>query len=329
MRHRSLPPSLAQVPAAERHAALLSLGVSVVLVTVKFVAYFLTGSSAIFSDALETIVNVVASLLALYALAVAHQPADLDHPYGHGKIEFLSAGAEGSMIVLAGVVILVHAGHALLHPSLTVEQLGTGLVLIGLALPVNALTGLHLLRTGRLQGSATLSADGRHLLTDAAVSATVVLSVLAVRLTRQGWLDPLAALLVGVYVIWTGKRVVRRSTAGLMDEQDERDQTLLRGILNEHLGAHGRQPRICSYHKLRHRHNGRYHWVDFHLLLPARLDLAAGHSIASALEHEIETALGEADATAHLEPCSGSGCVTCSQQNIEIPQPPPSAPAAG
>ncbi len=290
---------------------------------VKFAAYFVTGSAAFFSDALETIVNVVAAVLALYALAVAHLPADADHPYGHGKIEFLSAGAEGSMVLLAGCIILVQAGHAQLHPSLVVERLGVGLALMASTLAVNGGVGMYLLRTGRRRDSATLSADGVHLLSDAIVSGVALAAVLAVRLTRQAWLDPVAALGIGLYVIWTGCRVVRRSAAGLMDEQDEADRRLLERILDGHLGPAGRQPRICSYHKLRHRHSGRYHWVDFHLVLPTRFGLEQGHSVASAIEHEIEQALGEGDATAHVEPCTGLRCSHCENEHIEVPPPPP------
>ena len=317
-------PGLSRIPGVERRAALLSLGVSAVLLAVKFVAYFLTGSSAIFADALESVVNVLAALLSLYALAVAHLPADSDHPYGHGKIEFLSAGAEGSMIVLAGVVILVHGGHALLHPDLVRSRLDLGLVLLALALGVNALVGIYLLETGRRRTSAALAADGQHLLADAVVSGAVVAAVFVVRLTHQAWVDPAAALAVGLFVVWTGERVVRKSAAGLMDEQDEEDRRLLEGILEGHLGPTGKQPRICSYHKLRHRHSGRYHWVDFHLLLPARFELEMAHRIGSAIEHEIEQALGQGDATAHLEPCVSPHCANCSDPQIEVP---PTQPA--
>jgi cation diffusion facilitator family transporter len=320
--------SQGEVPAVERRAAVLSLAAGVVLMAVKFVAWFLTGSAAIFSDALETIVNVIAALFALYALRVAHRPADAEHPYGHGKIEFLSAGAEGSMILVAGVVIVVQAAHALLHPGLNLERLGIGLVLMVGALTANGAVGLYLLRTGRRGDSATLWADGQHLLADAAVSAVAIAAIVAVRFTHRPWIDPAAALAVGCYVVATGARVARRSAAGLMDEQDEQDRRLLAGILDGHLGPQGRQPRICGYHKLRHRHSGRYHWIDFHLVLPARFDVEQAHSVASAIEHEIEEALGEGDATAHVEPCSTPGCESCERQLIEVPPPPPPQPAS-
>jgi cation diffusion facilitator family transporter len=284
------------VPAAERRAALLAVGLGIFETTVKFVAYFLTGSSAIFSDALEPIVNVVGALLALYALGVAHRTADADHPYGHGKIEFLSASAEGSMIVVAGVVIFVQAGRSILHPGLNIERLGVGLVLMVGALVLNGAAGLYLLGTSRRGNSATLWAHGQHLLADATVSAAAIAAVLFVRLTHQAWVDPVVALAVGCYFVATGARVVRRSAAGLMDEQDEEDRRLLERILDGHLGPDGQQPRIGGYHKLRHRHSGRYHWIDFHLLLPAHFDIAQAHRVASALEHEIEVALGEGDA---------------------------------
>src|SRR5205085_3393668 len=141
--------------------AVLSLVVGIALLTIKFIAYVLTGSAAIFSDALESIVNVAASSVALYALVVAHSPADKEHPYGHGKIEFLSAHFEGGMIGLAAIAIAIKAIEMFFHPQL-VEQLGLGIVLIAAAMLINGVVGLTLIRVGKRQGSITLEADGRH-----------------------------------------------------------------------------------------------------------------------------------------------------------------------
>lgn len=307
----------AHVPRAEAAAALLALGVGVALMGVKFTAYFLTGSAVIFSDALESIVNVAAASFALYALHYAHRPPDPAHPYGHGKIEFLAAGFEGGMILLAAAVAAVKAADALWRGARIQEaRLEVGLLLMALALVVNGVVGLHLLRTGRKQKSLTLIADGKHLLSDAVTSVAALAALVVVSLTGRTWADPLAAFLVAGYIGWMSVGLLRHAFAGLMDKQDAEDERLLRQILDAHTGPGGAEPRICSYHKLRHRHSGRYHWVDFHISLPAGWDIDRGHRVASAIEEEIEAALGEGNATAHVEPCgeAGGACGICATE---------------
>jgi cation diffusion facilitator family transporter len=176
---------------------------------------------------------------------------------------------------------------------------------------VNGALGFYLLGSGRKHRSITLEADGRHLLTDAITSAAVLIGLVIVKLTGWTYADPIAAIVIAIYIMRTAWGLLRRSAAGLMDEQDVEDQKLLRGILDAHIGASGTDPRICSYHKLRHRHSGRYHWVDFHLVVPADWDVRHGHEVASALEYEIEQALGEGNATAHVEPCISPDCQSC------------------
>ena len=298
---------LTRVPKSEAVAASLSLVVGIGLLTIKFIAYFLTGSAAIFSDALESIVNVAASAVAAYALVVAHSPADKEHPYGHGKIEFLSAHFEGGMIVLAAIAIAIKAIESLFHPQ-PVEQLGLGIILIAAAMAINGGVGFTLIRVGKRQGSITLEADGHHLMSDAVTSAAALLALAVVKIFKWPLADPIAALLIAAYIGWMGTLLLRRSSAGLMDRQDVEDEKLLRGILDAHIGPGGKEPKICSYHKLRHRHSGRYHWVDFHIMVPGRLDIDRGHAIASAIEYEIERALGEGNATAHIEPCEDRPC---------------------
>jgi cation diffusion facilitator family transporter len=302
---------LRNVPKPELGAAILALGVGVVLLAIKFVAYALTGSAAIFSDAMEGIVNVLASGFALYSIALAHQPADAAHPYGHGKIEFLSAGFEGGMIVLAAVVIALNAVDQLLFHTLAVRAIGPGATLMAVAMAVNGAVGLYLVRTGRRLGSLALVADGKHLFSDAVTSAAVLVALALVRFTRWAWADPVVAIGIAVYIGGTGLHLLRHAYAGLMDEQDWDDDRQIRAILDAHAGPAGREPRICSYHKLRHRHSGRYHWVDFHIVVPAGLNVSAGHRVASAIEHEIEQQLGEGNATAHVEPCTDAECASC------------------
>lgn len=317
-----MPGSLRNVPRPEALAASLSLAVSLILLGVKFTAYYLTGSAAIFSDALESIVNVMAALVAGYSLYLAHQPPDAQHPYGHGKAEFLSAGFEGGMILFAAAIIAWRAIEEMIQGP-GVHEIDIGLLLIVLAGIVNGAVGLLLRRSGRRRGSPTLVADGEHLLTDAITSAAVMLALLIMWFVPAWtWVDPIAALLVAGYIAVTGVRLVMDSAAGLMDRQDAHDEALLHQILGAHVaagsadGADGgarraTDPCICSYHKLRHRHSGRYHWVDFHIMVPAHWSIARGHEVASAIEYEIERALGEGNATAHVEPCGDSKCSAC------------------
>lgn len=297
-----MPASHSEAYYNERQAILLSAVVGVVLLALKFSAYALTGSSAVFSDALESIVNVLASGLALYAIILAHAPADDEHPYGHGKIEFLSAAFEGGLMLLASVVIFFKAVEQFVHqPKL--NGLGAGLILLLIAMLVNGLVGGYLVRAGKKSGSIALEADGWHLLSDAITSGAVLIALGVVKVTGWYYLDPIVAILVAVYIVIVALSLLRRSVAGLMDQQDMNDTRAITAILDSHTGPEGKSPCICSYHKLRHRHSGRYHWVDFHILVPPGLNVDEGHRIASSIEYEIEQMLGVGNATAHVEPC--------------------------
>jgi cation diffusion facilitator family transporter len=301
---------LRNVPTVEARAVGISLGVGIALLVLKFIAYFLTGSAAIFSDAVESIVNVLASGVAAYSLGLAHTPADAEHPYGHGKVEFMSAGFEGGMILLAAVVMSAKAIDAMLHPART-EGLGIGICLMGVAMLINGGVGRYLIHLGRRRHALTLEADGHHLMSDAVTSLVATGALIAVTLTKWHWIDPIAALGIAFYVGWMGIGLLKRSAAGLMDQQDMDDEQVMKTILDSHVGDAGVEPRICGYHKLRHRHSGRYVWIDVHITVPGALSVREGHDIASVIEGEIERRLGESDATAHIEPCPG--CPRCPQ----------------
>ncbi len=293
---------------AELAAATLSLVVGVILLGVKFTTYLITESSAVFSDALESIVNVVAAGFALWAIRLAHQPADREHPYGHGKVEFISAALEGGMILLAGVAVMIHAIDQWIR-SPRVNEVGIGIALVALTMFINGAVGTFLIRRGKRSGSMILEADGKHLLADAITSAAALIALLIIKFTGFVQADPIAAILVGVYLCAMSLRLLRRASGGLMDEQDLADDQMLRALLDSHIGTTGKSPMICGYHKLRHRHTGRYHWIDFHLHVPADYSTRQGHEVASAIEKEIEDAFGgEGDATAHVEPCEDLKC---------------------
>ena len=306
-----MPALNSQVQSAERRAAILAVVTGVTLMAAKFVAYFLTGSVAIFSDAMESIGNVVASGVAFYALRIAHAPPDAQHPYGHGKVEFLSAALEGGMICAAAGAIIIKGVHDLSNPELKSEALGLGLAIIAFSALANGAVGLTLIRQGRRTGSATLAADGLHLMTDSVTSVAALVALGVVRFTGWEKADPITALLMAVYLVSAGGVMLKRSLDMLMDKQDPRDQAMLGALLSAHVGPAGTSPQICSFHKLRHRHTGRYHWVDLHVMVPPTTDVKSAHDAVSAIEGEIERALGEGDATAHIEPCDNAGCSNC------------------
>lgn len=300
----------------EQRAAIIAVAVSLALMLTKFAAYFLTRSAVIFSDATESIANVLAAAVALAALRMAHTPADTEHPYGHGKIEFVSAAFEGGLICAAAILIAAKGVDQLLTSRLDVSNLGPGLLLIGATVAVNGPLGWYLLALSRRTGSMTLEADGKHLLTDALTSAGTIASLLAVRATGALWLDPVIAIAFGAYVGWHGVVLVRKALAGLTDEQDPKDQQAILAILDAHVGPNGKEPRTCSYHKVRHRHSGRYHWVDLHLRFPATTDVRSAHDAATRIEEEIESLLGEGNATAHVEPCGEEACGLCAERRF-------------
>jgi cation diffusion facilitator family transporter len=303
--------AFSRIPRPEARAILLSVVLGSALLAIKLTSYFITGSAAIFSDAMESIVNVLASGIALYALSIAHRPPDDDHPYGHGKIEFISAGLEGGMILLAAVVIAVRSMDEILFHDTHIQHVGFGMALVTTAAAINGGAGLYLIRVGRKSNSMALEADGHHLLSDALTSVAALGALLLVWITGHAWIDPAVALGMAGYIAWMGLRLLRRSAAGLMDEQDHTDTRRLRDLLDRHIGPGGAEPRICSYHKLRHRHSGRYHWVDFHLVIHSSADIRHAHHIASTIEYEIEQMLGVGNATAHVEPCADADCRRC------------------
>ena len=294
----------------ERKATRIAVVVAVALLLIKLAAYRATGSTAVFSDAMESLVNVVASLLAVWSVWMAHRPADRTHPYGHGKAEFVSAAIEGGLVVAAAGAVAVKCVNDFGAPEQPLQNVDWGLLLLASTVLVNGVVGGWLLHLGKSGGSAALEADGIHLLSDAWTSGGAIISLILVRSTGMQWIDPVIALLMAVWLVWCGWRVVRRSLGNLMDEQDLGDLDRVQQLLDQHCRDGGTVPRVCSFHKVRSRHSGREHWVDFHVQLPASTDLHTAHELATRLEDEIERTLG-GTATAHAEPCKDPACPNC------------------
>ncbi len=276
--------------------AWLSVAAALVTIGLKTLAYGLTDSVGLLSDAAESLINLAAALLALIALTVAARPADEDHRYGHEKAEYFSSGAEGGLILLAALTIGISAIRRLLDP-VPLENTTIGLAAAGLASLVNLWVARVLLQVGKAHDSISLQADAQHLMTDVWTSVGVILVVGAVALTGWLWLDPLIALAVGVNIFLSGFRLVRSAVLGLMDTAlPPAEQGLLEDILEKY--AHRR----IRFHALRTRQAGARRFISFHVLVPGKWTVQRGHQLLEQIEAEIRQALPNATVFTHLEP---------------------------
>ncbi len=286
-----------ELPAGARRVALVAVIGGAGILALKFALFAMTGSAALLADALESIVNLVAALMALISTWYAARPADREHPYGHGNVEFFAVGVEGLLIVLAGATSIFEAARRF---SVGAEPRNVTIGFIGAAVIAVLMTvlGAYVWRGGRRYDSPTLVADGKHLLTDVASTVAVVAGLVLVRFTGQVWLDAVVAAAIGIVIFLTGGRLLLASWRGLMDQIDPADDADIRAILD----AHVESGHIRGYHKVRHRHAGSFHWVDLHVQLEGDMTVRQAHEAASAIEHEIERHLGRANATVHVEP---------------------------
>ncbi len=273
-----------------------SLLVGLVVLGLKVLAYRLTGSVSLYSDALESVVNVVAAGVALVAVRVAARPPDEDHPYGHTKAEYLSAVVEGALIVFAAVEIVRAAWGRFLDP-VALDGLGVGLAVSVGATALNGAWAAVLVRTGRRHRSAALVADGKHLGADVVTSVGVLAGIALASATGWWILDPLLAVAVAVNVVVVGVRLVRESVGGLMDESAPPDEM---GTLQEALLAH--MGEALEVHALRARHAGRHTFVEFHLVVPGETTVAESHALCDRLETAVHEAVPGSSVTIHVEP---------------------------
>lgn len=307
----------AKTAVPEVRAARLSLAVAVVLLAVKMWAYVLTDSAAILSDALESIINVVAAAFAVLSVSVAAKPADTRHPYGHGNIEYYAAWFEGMLILFAAAAIFWECFDKIANPQ-PLPRLGAGIGLLTAASGVNLWLGLRLLRQGKRSGSLTLEADGRHVLTDVYTSVGVLLGLGLVWATGWLWLDGLVACLVGANIAWTGIALVRQSVAGFMNESDPALLTGICELLRQH-----RHPSWIDIHRLRAIKSGRAVHVDLHLILPRDMTLAEAHEQVDAMEKLLLAHLGpDADVMIHADPCDPPCCPVCDAAPCDLRQHP-------
>ncbi|GAB2771519.1 cation diffusion facilitator family transporter [Rhabdobacter roseus] len=285
---------------------LLSFVASFVLTGLKFFAYFLTDSNAILSDAIESIINVIASGFAFYSIRLSALPKDKNHPYGHGKVEFFSAGFEGALIIIASFFIAFEAIQRLLNPS-PLQNLSSGMLIILVTLVINGVIGMLLVQKGKKYNSLALTADGRHLLSDSLSSVLLLISVLLVIFTGQVWIDSAASLLFGGIIAYSGFKLVRKSVSGLMDETDDE---LMQKVVNTIRS--NKKLYWVDVHNLRVQQYGSDLHIDCHLTLPYYWTLQETHEAI----HEFENVLkasheGETEIFVHADPCVPECCHFC------------------
>ncbi len=310
---KNQPLNLPSAQPAARTYALLSVGAALLTILLKSTAYWLTGSVGLLSDAMESGVNLVAALVAVWALTLAMRPADADHGYGHSKAEYIASGVEGIMILVAAVSIGWAAVDRLFHLR-ALEQVWLGLAISLIAAGINGAVALILLRAGNRLRSITLRADAHHLLTDVWTSGGVVVGVVLVALT--GWLilDPLIALLVAANIVWAAIRILRDTANGVLDRAlPAADQACITSILAPYAAQR------VTFHALRTRMAGQRRFVSLHLLVPGDWTVKHGHDLAEHIEQQIRDTLSKSTVFTHLEPKEDTA--SYEDQDLERPTP--------
>ena len=288
-------------------------GIAVVLFLLKLAAYYLTQSVAVLTDALESTVNVIAGFIALYSLYVAAKPSDDDHPYGHGKAEFLSAAVEGALVVMAGLIIVYEAIVDLIHPH-ALQKLDSGIYIVGFTAIVNFIVGAFIIRKGRQNNSMALQAGGRHLQSDTYSTIGIIVGLVLIRYTGLVWLDGVVSMIFAGIILYTGYHILRRSVAGIMDEADVQ---LLQEMIS-YANAHRRQNWI-DLHNLRVIKYGGLLHVDCHLTVPWYLNVVEAHQEIDTFTALMRSRFGESmEFFVHTDPCLDFSCRICQKESCTV-----------
>lgn len=276
--------------------AIGSIFIGALVFALKYAAYYLTGSIALYSDALESIINVVTAVAAFMAVRVSAAPADANHPYGHHKVEYFSAVLEGVLIIVAALMILREAYFGFFTPKM-LDGPGMGLAINAAASVINGIWSWMLISQGRRLRSPAIIADGRHLLTDVFTSAGVLIGLVFIPVTGWTWLDPVLAAFVAINILWSGWGLIKESIGGLMDEAlPEATLSRVREIIS------GNAEGAIEAHDLRTRHAGKMTFIDFHLVVPGTMSVTDAHDICDRLERALKDEVEDALITIHVEP---------------------------
>lgn len=281
-----------------RRLAAWSIVIAFGVMGLKFVAWWMTGSVALYSDALESIVNVIAASAALWAISVSHKPADQDHQYGHHKAEYFSAVLEGVLIVVAALLIMAEVWRSWQTP-VTLDQPWQGLAVNGVAAAINCFWALLLIRAGRKERSPALEADGHHIMTDVVTSIGVIVGLVAAVLTGWKFLDPLLAFIVAINILWQGSKVIRSSLGGLMDQAVSVEAHMqIRDIIS------GNSRGALEVHDLKTRIAGRATFIEFHMVVDESMTVGESHGICDRIEEALEKEIPSVRVVIHVEPHS-------------------------
>jgi cation diffusion facilitator family transporter len=280
-----------------KRALLISLVVASISLSVKIAAFVVTDSTAALSDAAESVVHLFAVMFVVYGYYLSRKPADDDHHYGHERIEFLSVGAEGAIIIVAGITILYHAAESAIT-GIEIQNMGTGIWLLVIAALINFFLGNYVLRVGRKYNNMIAISNGKHTLTDVWTSGGVVTALVIIHYTGWMFIDVVVSVLIAGYIMYEAWKLLRFSVRGIMDTRSSSVDEALKKILDEH-----RPPRIKEWHHLRHRTSGSTTWVELHLVFEDHISLKDAHDDATLLERRMIDALNtDAVITLHLEP---------------------------
>lgn len=296
----------------KKKAVWLSLIIGIGLFAAKMVAYFITGSAAIFSDAAESIVNIIAATMALYSIILSSKPADESHRYGHGNVEFFSAGIEGMLILIASILIIYEAvSDIIAGPEL--KSLNTGVLVIAVASIINLSLGTYLIRTGKKTDSLTLIADGKHVLTDSITSFGIVAGIILVIFTDYIILDPIIAIIIALNILHTGYQLIRESIGGLMMETDPVIIEKISKILSEN-----RKDQWIDIHELRYWQSGDTVFIDFHLILPYFFTIEQSHKDEKEIDEKLMSEFTNSQIKIHFDYCVPELCKFCSYEKCEV-----------
>ena len=283
----------------------------------KLIAWHLTNSDAVFSDAMESIVNIIAGFMGLYSLYLAAKPKDIDHPYGHGKVEFVTSGIEGALIIFAGVIILVQAVDSLLHGNVP-KKLDWGMLIIAVTAVINYLMGYISVKKGIQENSLVLQSSGKHLQSDTLTTLGVVISLILVYLTKIYWIDAAVALIFGGYIMFVGYKIIRKALSGIMDEADQELLSKMAKILNEN-----RKREWIDIHNTRIQQHGSGLHIDAHLTLPWYFELRKAHEEMEETYKLIsENSSRAIEFNFHLDDCKPFSCEICQLSECKIRQRP-------
>jgi cation diffusion facilitator family transporter len=297
----------------KKKAALISLIIGFLMFFGKVGAYFLTGSAAILSDAMESVVHIFATSFAFYSLIVSTRPPDEGHPYGHGKIEFFSAGFEGALIIVAAIFIIGYSVRDIIIGR-QLQDLDTGTYIITAASVINLILGMYLVRMGRKTNSLILVADGKHVLTDSITSFGAVAALILVLFTGIKLFDPVIAIILALNILWTGKDLVRESIGGLMHETDNKLIEQIAAGLQRQRADH---PEWIDVHRFRYWRSGEKYHFDYHLIIPYFITAERSHKIQHTLELVLKDTLktSQLEQFIHTEPCNPDFCKMCRTEN--------------